>query len=73
VEPSSVGSEQTHTAEEAEPDTGDMEVIRIDDEPVTEEPIIPERVNKPAEEPIDPLHLKPKHPRPVGNDGGTMF
>ncbi len=52
----------------------EVEVIRIDDEPVVEETVSgPEREAKPAEAPIDPLHLKPKRPRPVGDDSGAMF
>jgi len=56
-------------------DTGDMEVIRIDDEPVIEEPIesLPSNPSTHERETIDPLHLKPKHPQSAGNDGGVLF
>jgi GDP-D-mannose dehydratase len=57
-----------------EADTGDMEVIEIDDEPVTHEPIVvQEEEPNPPQEPIDPLNLKPKRPQPVGDGSGSMF
>jgi penicillin-binding protein 1A len=60
--------------EQSESDTGDMEVIRIDDEPVMEETITSQENNKqPDPESIDPLNLKPKRPQPVGDDSGSMF
>jgi len=52
--------------------TDEMETIPLDDTPTE-----PETSSlAPAEEkpePIDPLHLKPKRPQPVGGDGETMF
>jgi len=49
-----------------EGDTEEIEVIKIDEEPITEES---------AEEnsPIDPLQLKRHRPERVGEDSGTMF
>jgi penicillin-binding protein 1A len=61
------------TVEHGEPETSDMEVIRIDDEPIINEAIAMPENEKSDKESIDPLHLKPKHPQPVGEEGGALF
>ena len=57
----------------------DMEEIRLDDESTEDQPA-PETSSAPRTDdaslspaPIDPLHLAPKSPRPVGGDSGEMF
>ena len=56
------------------PTEDEVEVIRLDDTPVAEEPVVDGPTDsKPGPEPIDPLHLKPRPPRPVGDDGGALF
>ena len=63
----------TQPSPAASDEAGDMEVIRLEDTPVVEEPIS-STTQPPAKpsEPIDPLHLKPKPPQPMG-DGDAMF
>jgi penicillin-binding protein 1A len=72
-----LGSEENRSAvmgENPEPEESDMEVIRLDDTPIVEEPVTTsDGARKPAADPIDPLHLKPKRPKPVGDAGGAMF
>jgi penicillin-binding protein 1A len=63
----------TNPSAQFEDNTGDMEVIRIDDEPIVQESIVPATGQRPDREPIDPLHLKPKRPKSINNDGGAMF
>ncbi len=53
-------------------DDAPMEVIPLDDTPITSETLVPPPRDK-APEPIDPLHLKPKPPQSVDEDGETMF
>jgi penicillin-binding protein 1A len=66
-----ISSDTNTTIESDHKSDEDMEVIRIDDEPVITEKISPEQ----KKEEIDPLHLKPVKPKPVGDgdDGEAMF
>jgi len=67
-------SNATRTSSSALDGKEDMEVIRFDDSPVIEEPVSSETSpKKNSPESIDPLHLKPKPPRPVGDEGDAMF
>ncbi len=71
--PPAAPASRLDAAEGSADDTGEMEVIRIDDEPITHETIIPDPPQEKPSETIDPIHLKPKPPQPVGNVGGEMF
>jgi penicillin-binding protein 1A len=66
-------SNTTHTQTPVPPgdSSEDMEVIRIDEDPIVSE----HNLSRPATEAIDPLHLKPVKPRPVGDgdSGDAMF
>ena len=73
VETPPVSPKPANSAVRSEADTGDMEVIRIDEEPIIKEPITPTTAKEPAGKSIDPLHLKPKRPKSIDNDGGAMF
>jgi penicillin-binding protein 1A len=72
VETSSANRYNDGGGEEEDLDTDDMEVISIDGEPIIHEPIGTQQ-EKPYQEPIDPLNLKPKRPRSTGEDGGALF
>ena len=61
------------SVEDAALDTGDMEVIRIDEEPVSHVPIAPPHDETNGTPPIDPLNLKPVKPQTPHNEGGALF
>jgi len=62
-------------AQEVAPEPEEVEVIRLDEEPIEEEDADTGMPPPPPKSPevIDPLHLKPKRPRPVQEESGSMF
>ena len=54
-------------------DTDDMEVISISDNDSDYDTGVSSQDTERPPEPIDPIHLKPKPPHPVGGDGKAMF